>query len=358
EGVHRMNQPFQQSEIVNESLSGPKVEIVYQRPKFFRRVMANFMDALLLIFLSVSCFLGFRAIIIHTPDYQAKTEELLSIRLDSKMYAYDDNGILQDVVTSINKDAANSAYSRARKAKLAIQGFFDYASEKATPENYSLMADDYRSFRLSPDMAYSSSPLFVLDGEEVVENPELVGGATILDNIWNIYYQQAYAPFIDGHLQGYLVTRIPRTYELNQYVALILIFGEILPGYAFAGLLVYLLPIFIFRRGRMTFGKAAYRIGLLDQRILSPSVPRSLARFAIFYFGELLLSLVTLGAPFIISFSMMAFSKKQRGFPDYLLGLQEVDCTSSKIYFSVAEIDLDAVTGRKKPVDFKPDSFE
>lgn len=349
---------LQENEILNESLVSPKVEIVYQRPKFFRRVMANFMDALLLISLSLACFLGFRAIIIHTPDYQAKTEELLAIRLDSGMYVYDEEGILQDVVTSINKDSANSAYSRARKAKLAIQSFFAYAEEKASAENYAVMADDYYSYRLSPDMAYSGSPMFVLESEEVVENPELVGGATLLDNIWNVYYQQAYAPFIDEHLQGYLVTRIPRTYELNQYIALILIFAEILPGYALAGLLVYLLPIFIFRRGRMTFAKAAYRIGLLDQQMLSPSLWRALARFAIFYFGELLLSLVTLGAPFIISFSMMAFSKKQQGFPDYLLGLQEVDCTSSKIYFSVAEIDLDAVTGRKKPIDFKPDSFE
>ena len=346
------------NDIVNESLTGPKVEIVYQRPKFFRRVMANSLDAILLIFLALLSFLGFRAIVSSTPGYRANVDELTQIRVDSKMYAYDDNGVLQDVVTTINKDSANTAGSRVRKAKAAIDGFFVYAEQKCDAQDYAAIVNDYRSFRLSSSLAYSGAPLFVLDGEEVVENPALVSGASGLDNVWNTYYQKAYSPYIDEHLQGYLLTKVPKTYELTQYVALMLLLAEILPGYAFAGLLVYLLPIFIFRRGRMTFAKAAYRIGLVDQSMFSPKLGRSLARFALFYFLELLLSLVSFGIPFIISFTLMAFSKKQQGFPDYLLDLREVDCTSSKIYFSSAEIDLDAVTGRKKPIDFTPDHFD
>lgn len=352
-----MSQPLE-NEIVNESLSGPKVEIVYQRPKLFRRVMANALDVMLLIFLGVVSFLGFRAIVRSTEGYKAKEAELLSIRLESQMYTYDKNGVFRDVVTSINEDSANTAGSRARKAKRAIEGFFTFAEEKASPSDYAIIQADYRNYRLSSSLSYSGNPLFVLQGEEVVENPFLVEGSGNLDNIWNVYYEKAYAPYIDEHLQGYLITKIPHTYELSQYIALTLLLAEILPGYAFAGLLVYLVPPLIFRRGRMTLGKFAYRIGLLDETMFSPKLGRTLARIAIVYFGELLLSLISFGAPILISFTMMVFSKKKQGFPDYLLGLQEVDCTSSKIYFSSSEIDLDAVTGRKKPVDFKPETFD
>ena len=106
-----MSQPLE-NEIVNESLSGPKVEIVYQRPKLFRRVMANALDVILLIFLGVASFLAFRAIVRSTEGYKAKEAELLSIRLESQMYTYDKNGVFRDVVTSINEDSANTPSSK------------------------------------------------------------------------------------------------------------------------------------------------------------------------------------------------------------------------------------------------------
>ena len=77
-----------------------------------------------------------------------------------------------------------------------------------------------------------------------------------------------------------------------------------------------------------------------------------MARFAIFYFGELVLAPFTFGLPFIISFSLMAFSKKKQGFPDYMLKLHEVDLSKDKLYFDYAEISLESVNGSRGPVDF------
>jgi hypothetical protein len=102
----------------------------------------------------------------------------------------------------------------------------------------------------------------------------------------------------------------------------------------------------------MTLGKALYHIGLVDSRYLNVKWGRFFARFAIFYFAELLLSLVTFGIPFIISFSLMAFSKKKQGFPDYMLGIEEVDTSRNKIYKSLDEITLESLNKRKQPVDF------
>ena len=58
------------------------------------------------------------------------------------------------------------------------------------------------------------------------------------------------------------------------------------------------------------------------------------------------------GLPYIVSFSIMVFSKKKQGFPDYMLGLQEIDTSKSKIYNSMEEIQLDQITPHRKPVDF------
>ena len=100
------------------------------------------------------------------------------------------------------------------------------------------------------------------------------------------------------------------------------------------------MPPLFFKRGRKTLGKALYHIGLVDDRVLSPTFWRFSARFLIFLFAELLLSLFTLGIPYIISFSLMAFSKKRQGFPDYMLHLYEIDTSKANIYMDYVEAEL------------------
>ena len=101
-----------------------------------------------------------------------------------------------------------------------------------------------------------------------------------------------------------------------------------------------------------TFGKAMYHIGLVDANIFSPSFARFSARFGIFLGAELILSLVTFGIPFLISFSMMAFSRRHQGFPDYMLGLTEIDASKNRIYLDKVDIELTHNPPHKDPPDF------
>ena len=98
--------------------------------------------------------------------------------------------------------------------------------------------------------------------------------------------------------------------------------------------------LFIKRRGRKTIGKAIYHIGLVDDRLLAPTYARFTARFAILLFAELILSVFSFGIPYIISFSLMAFSKRKQGFPDYMLHLYEVDTSKANIYLDYVEAQL------------------
>ena len=317
------------------------VEIKYNRPRFYNRLLANLIDAVLFILIFFGLFLGSRAIVISTPTYQANEATIQEIKLDSGIYKKDVGGAIRDVITVLNTDDSKSARNKKNDAKAAINSFLTYCDSNCEAENASLMRKSYDDFRL--EFIYDNTPCFTLDNGEIKETG-VAGDA--------YYYKNVYSVFVDEYCQAYLIKYVPQYYEMTKYMSNVLIYAEIIPSYLLSGIVVYLLPTFIFRRGRKTFGKAIYRIGLVDKRVLNCTWKRSLARFAIFYFGELVLSLFSFGLPFIVSFSIMVFSKKKQGFPDYMLGLDEVDTSKNKIYNSMIEITMDEITPHKKAIDF------
>ena len=329
-------------------LAAHQTEIKYTYARFHRRVFANLLDFILLALTFVLLFLAMRGIVMSTPGYVQNEETLLAMRLDSGLYMKYESGKSVDTVSFLSdKDNNFTGYAKMETSRRAIDAFIAYVGDKAGSESRDKVQKDYDEYRLKSTLAYEGIPYFVKDeAGEIVRNGACKANA-------ETYFASAYAPFIDDHCQGYLVTLVPQYLQLVRYESNILIYAEILPAYVVAPLLTYLLPAFIFKRGRMTFGKALYRIGVLDQRLLVPTWKRTLARFTIFYLAEVMLAPFTFAIPFLVSASVMAFSKGHQGLPDYFLGLFEVDVSNDKIYFSREEILLSGV-GEKEPVDFKP----
>ena len=351
-----INEIVSGTEVVN---SDPEKNITYFRPKFHHRIFANLLDILIFILVFFSLFLGVREIVSHTPTYKAKANQLTEIRLNSGLYEYDDNGVLRDTVTVINNSDGQSQKSKKVKASKAINKFMSYLKDVGTEEDYKIITEDYRSYRLDESMKIDDLPMFVLEGEDVRENPALVDDIGNIESpVFQTYFEKCYRPYIDNKLQAYLVTSIPHYRNLIKYQTNMLLWVELFMNYCITGLIVYLLPIFIFRRGRKTFGKELYGIGTVDKNCLSPSVGRSLARFAIFYFGILILSLFTFGIPMLISFSLMVFSKKKQSFPDYMLNLQEIDARRTKIYLSFQELELEKTSTYKEPIKFTTKNYD
>lgn len=325
----------------------PKIEITYQKPYFHRRVFANLVDLILFVLAFFALFLGFRLIVTSTPGYIEAETSLLKTMEDSHLYVVEE-GKSKDVVSYLREEKNNfSASQKKRKAIEAIDGFLVYLKEEAGENAYQEVQATYDAYRLDTSLAYEGVPYFSKIDGEIVENPSCQADELS-------YFEKAYSPYIDNYLQGYLITKIPGYVDKVRYESLMLIFGEILPSYLLAGILVYLIPPLCNPRGHMTLGKMLYHIGLADSRFLSVSTPRFLARFAIFYFGELVLGILTLGIPFLVSVSLMAFSKNKQGFPDYMLGIYEIDLSHAKLYKSYEEIRLEGVSDAKDPIDFKP----
>ena len=327
--------------------------IEYTRPRFLHRVLANLIDIFIMAVLSFSLFLGIRAIIQNVPYYKGVQNRIFEMQIESGLYwkAYDKDGKgkIVSIVKYIdeykevygnefegkNLDNENEEpYGKIGWAVRSINTFISYSEQKASPERYEELKAYYDSYRL--EARVDGLPLYVKDGDNIVLNTEVSNDATKRKE----YYDKIYSPFLEDRCIPFLASNITEYRKLNRIDFNFLVFLEIPLAYSLAAFLTFFVPPLFFRRGRQTLGKALYHIGLIDSRILSPTFPRFLARFAIFFFGELVLSVFSFGIPYIISFSLMVFSKNKQGFPDYMLKLIEIDTSKANIYLNYVEAQL------------------
>ena len=355
--------------MMNEEPIKNEIKLEYYTPPFYRRVLANVIDFLFFLLAFVGLFIGVREIVTSTSEYNSNIVAMAQIKVDSCLYIPDSLNTISkiseyieaeekvlpedikevvDIVSVLNNTNLFGTIAQFDGSQAAIAGFHAYCLEVCTTENYDIIILDYETFMLSDELVDNDGiHYFIKDVDEtIIKNPACTERDAVI-------YSKGYASYIDEHAQGYLLTSVPSYYDYSRYLSNMLLFVEIPISYSISGLLVFLLPVLIFHRGRMTFGKAIYRIGSVDANFFSPKIGRTLARFFIFYFSELILSLLTFGVPFIISFSLMVFSKKKQGFPDYMLGILEVDCYRTKIFMSKEEIALKGINTHSKAVDFK-----
>lgn len=329
-------------------LAASKVEIKYTFARFHRRVFANLIDFLLCMLVFVGLFVGLRAIVINTPGYVQNETSLLDTRVASGLYVRQSNGKVVDVVTYVGIAEYNfDAYNKMKRCEDAITKFIQYTKTEAGEEASFKVQGDFNEYIVKGSWNYEGIPYFVQKDGNWTRNRDCP--APYID-----YYNKIYGPYIDEHAQGFLITLIPHYLDCVRYETVMLIAAELVPAYLTAPFLTYLLPMLLFRRGRMTLGKFAYHIGVINKDLLVPSWKRTLARFFIFYGAEMVLAPFTFAIPFIVSVSLMAFSKGHQGLPDYFLSLYEVDTTNSKLYFSREEIVFEGGPSTKEPVKFQP----
>lgn len=337
-------------QVKETSNSIPEVNISYTRSRLLHRVLANLIDIFIMLILFIGLFIGTRAIVQNTPSYKSKMAVMKEMQLASGLYVENPgntvSGDLIDIVYYL--DTYKAIYGREFDgigedntepigknglAVKAINQFIEFCHDNASIERYEDIVKYYDNARLDS----------VLDGLHYFEKVgDEIKTTALADNSNNLsaYYNNVFKNFIEKRCIPFLTANIPAYHEIviNDYQ--LLLFLELPVAFLVAGFLTYYVPALFFRRGRKTLGKALYHVGLIDNRLLSVTLGRFTLRFLIFYFGELILSLFTLGIPYIISFSLMAFSKNKQGFPDYMLGIYEVDTSKANIYMDYVEAQL------------------
>lgn len=307
-------------------------EIEYYRPTFWKRIFSILFDLLICFFISFSIFNLSKYIANNYTSLKDDALKLDEIRLESSLFVKDLDRVT-DIVTYYNNSTDISYGAQELDLSARVDRFFTFLLDNAGQSAYEEALKYYDEFRLDPNRLYKDESYFVLQDGEVVKN-------TSAQIPSKAYVQNIYSPFIDEYGQGLLVTRIPEYTILQKNLSIALIFIEIPFSVGLGVTVVYYICPLILRRGRCTLGRLLFKIGLVDKNVLNVNWKVFTLRFLIFFFLEVVLSVFTLCIPFVISLSMMAFTKKKQTFHDYLLGIEEVDTTNSKIYYSLQEISM------------------
>ena len=307
-------------------------EIEYYRPTFWKRIFSILFDLLICFFISFSIFNLSKYIANNYTSLKDDALKLDEIRLESSLFVKDLDRVT-DIVTYYNNSTDISYGAQELDLSARVDRFFTFLLDNAGQSAYEEALKYYNDFRLDPNRLYEDKSYFVLQDGEVVKN-------TSAQIPSKAYVQNIYNPFIDEYGQGLLVTRIPEYTILQKNLSIALIFIEIPISVGLGVTVVYYICPLILRRGRCTLGRLLFKIGLVDKNVLNVNWKVFTLRFLIFFFLEVVLSVFTLCIPFFISLSMMAFTKKKQTFHDYLLGIEEVDTTNSKIYYSLQEISM------------------
>ena len=350
--------------------SEEEISVVYEQPKFYKRILSQIVDLVLFFLTAICCFIGTSKITQQTKIYKTADATISEYRKESGMFLYSDSRkTWENVVTYYDNNADQSSEFIVNKTIEAINNFLTYiknaeeneslpSEKRVASGSYLKIVTSYNSARLSEKMVDTSvdkKPLFIettLEGTDeldrvIIKNPDCKATS-------KYYLDKFYREYALVNCGGFMLEFFKPYAKAFKTTSNLLFFEELPIAVVLAGFFTYLFPTFFWRRGRRTVGKTLFHIGYVDSRCLNPTFWRYLAKWAIFFFIEVVLSFFTFGIPLIISFSMMVFTKKKQPFSSYMLGLTEIDTDISKIYFNMYEIRLDHVKDHKDgSVDFK-----
>ena len=249
-----------------------EIRIEYKRPPFYRRVFANLIDIILVALCFFSFFIGIRSIVTSNSSYKEKISVINKTKKECGLFI-EYQGHYVDVVTYLNAQKDFSSSKKIKEITSSIFNFLEYSKANLNLEDYEEIKNDYYTSLTSADIVYDGVKMFVFEDELLKEN-ELCKAPLSK-------YYEVYSNYVDSRLMTYLSTKYIAYFEATKYMSNMVLFLEIPVAYILAGLVVYLLPPLIFKRGRRTVGKALYGVGLVNKDCLNLSGKQFAIRFVI-----------------------------------------------------------------------------
>ena len=321
------------------------LEIEYQKASFARRVLSALLDMILFgvfTFLLYSYALSFLPLTF--PSYVANVETFTERKAESGLfsdfYEQNDSTLVSDyyrheIAQAENSDKklevteeANTYIEQVLTDFYQMETFLEVTGGLKTYQEQKIPEGEQISFYF----VYSETG-------QIVQN-----AARNQDEMWE-FYQSAVDEALGYLYQDSVLLSSSRviTWTHVGMISIAIIIG---------GCLFYLMFPFIFKKNRQTLGKKLFKLGVINADGLRPNNKKTLGRFALFFFLEIVLSLLTFGVPLIISFSMVAFSKTGTSLHDYLANTYVVDVSTYNIYKSVDEYQSEEK--HKRNFDVKP----
>lgn len=320
-----------------------KIEISYERPTISRRLFSRIFDSLLLALLSLVLFVSIKGIYSNTSPYKNAIKTLDTIRIDSGLYQYKNNQLMN--ISTISFQDKKMSYKQKENYLLnGLNTFFNYM-KNYDEISFEKVMNDYDTFRLSSSLTYENNPLFIKENGQIIKNLKH-------DVPLKMYVENCYSVYIDTNCNGFLTTEIKEYFKSNKYISSLTFYMNIPLSIFVSSLLVFLVPPLIFKRGRKTIGMLINKIGFVNKNLYNLSLKEFLLKFLVFYVLEFLISFVTFSIPLIISLTMMLTTKNKQNFNEYILNINEVSTQDATIFYDKTEIITKRINDTNN-VDFK-----
>ena len=299
-----------------EETNNNKIEVVYKKAKFGKRMLAYFIDIGLLF---ISTFLLFSIInipITHSGWYKSKQDELVQLRNDSGLYI---DGI--NIVDYVSDNEKFSSYEKKNnKISESIDSFYNnptYINDiTKTQKEY-----DNRRLNAKKD----GVNLFIKNEDKVVEN------SVPPKNLYDFYVDE-----LSNYTFAYLTTNTKYFY-LTRFAFLVSVIEFVSLFTLFFAVYFLVLPLTCFKRGRQTIGMKIENIGLISIKAVNITMGKYIGRLVFNYFVFFILNFVGFLIPSIVSITMMFVNKTNSNLPNYVFNDYAVDVTDQRIYLNSLE---------------------
>lgn len=297
------------------------MEVTFTKAKFSSRIFAFMVDAFLMIVTALGLVIGSRYLFGSMAFYQNATNKIKDIEIVSHLYYQDENGDNTILCDHFKPDSEEKCAEYNPQLDQALSDFYHesfFFDQSDSESGYSL----YIKQRMD-------SGLFIYTDDSHTD-------VAPKDDVKASELYETYSSLMKHDALSYIAKNVDyinsaRTINLT-FIFLILLLPITISVFIYE----FIIPI-IFKRGRKTIGKFLFKLGVVDQKGLSPSFLRFFARFLLIYSLEIVLSLVAFLIPLIVSTSMFFFSKNNQAFHDYVSGTYVVSCENSNIFLNKEE---------------------
>ena len=305
---------------MEKSQENTSKQVVYSKAKKYRRFLAFMTDAFILV---LSTFLLFGAAhqgVRNLPFHQEQSSIRNEIRLSSGLYVKNGNG---DIVSIVSYVKDNTEYPSAITKKNYLSPRIDtfYTMKEFVGDGELLGQYEVRKSKATRDNVH----LFITVDGKIVEN-----------SVNPTYLYEFYADEISSYCNGYLL-RSSRYVKTTSVIFLTVVVEVLIYVTLMFAIFYVIIPLFAFKRGRKTLGRASFRIGLVANNALNVSTKRFLVRCLFEYVVMLLLNFFAVFIPLVISLFLVLFSKNSQGLVDYVVGIHQVDVTVDDIYLDYGD---------------------
>ena len=312
-----------------EATANEPITLTYPKAPLTKRVIAFFIDAIMIFTLALGLFWVSRLLVENTDWYRGAFETYVEVSSSSRLYVYketEDNLVQIDTYAkgTFTSDDQKVSYLESRIYYFYVDdpiGIFEPGEGKRIYDAEKVGANAYKQADGSPYFALNSSG----EPQSIVSSNALLG-----------FYEQATISAIEYLNRSESYVNAKRT--LSQTINLLLIPLSLAISFA---LFELLFPLLFFRRGYKTIGMAVFHLALLTGEAVVPRFRTFLFRFLFMLVVELLASLMTFGVPLFVTIGMMFIRKDGQALHDFLFGTYMVDGSDQSIYFSRQEyLDL------------------